>query len=79
MPRWLSWPQMIAGISLTYQWRLQGADVSGATGSSYSLSNAQFAMAATTPSWYEHCGSITSAVSTLTVLSPPIIAQPPLD
>ncbi len=68
------------GDSLAYQWRHQATDVSGATGSSYSMSDAQFADGGDyTVVITNIAGSITSAVSTLTVLSPPIINQPPLD
>ena len=68
------------GDSLAYQWRLLGTDVPGATSSTYSLAQAQFSDTGDyTVLITNIAGSITSSVSTLTVLSPPAINQPPLD
>jgi PKD repeat protein len=66
------------GGGVAYQWRFQGANIAGATDTSYTRSNLQasdagaYTVVATTLG-----GSATSAVATLTVLLPPsITAQP---
>src|SRR5207244_7651602 len=66
------------GGSLTYQWRLGGSPIGGATASAYSLSNAQCANAGGYHVVVTNvAGSVTSAVVTLTVVSPPGIASQP--
>jgi D-alanyl-D-alanine carboxypeptidase len=67
-----------AANALTYQWRLNSANISGATASSYTVVNAQ----TTDQGSYSvvvgnRAGSLTSADATLTVGTPPsITAQP---
>src|SRR5262249_17849245 len=63
-----------------YQWRLQGMDVAGATASTLSLTNARYSDGGDYTVLVSNlAGSTTSAVATLTVLSPPAITQPPHD
>jgi uncharacterized lipoprotein YddW (UPF0748 family) len=64
---------------LGYQWRFNGGNLAGATGSSYTRTNAQPAhagnyMVVVTNS----LGSVTSSVATLTVIVPPTITTQPL-
>jgi hypothetical protein len=66
------------GGSLNYQWRLQGTNITGAIASSYSRTNAQFADGGDyTVLVSTLASSVTSTVSALTVLSPPLITQQP--
>src|SRR6266581_1025019 len=63
---------------LSYQWRLGGNNLSGATSTSYTVIGAQAANAGN----YDvvvsnNSGSVASAVATLTVLIPPSITQQP--
>jgi PKD repeat protein len=63
------------GDSLAYQWLLQGTNIAGASASAYSRANVQFADAGD----YRVvvgtlAGSVTSAVATLTVFGPPVVA-----
>ena len=66
-------------VSLSYQWRRNGAPIGGATGASYVLtptagadSGASFDVVVTNVA-----GSVTSAAATLTVNVPPSITTPP--
>ncbi|MBI3423071.1 MAG: VCBS repeat-containing protein [Acidobacteria bacterium] len=66
------------GTNLSYQWRKDGVDISGATGSSFTIATATAADAAN----YDvvvtgACGSLTSAVATLTVNAATAIAMQP--
>ena len=63
---------------LSYQWRFNGAAISGATANNFTVTNAQ----ATNAGNYQvivsnNAGSVTSAVATLTVRVPPSITQQP--
>ena len=66
------------GTTLSYQWRKDGADIAGANAPGYSLTNlvltdgGSYTVVITNP-----VGSVTSAVATLTVATPPAIAVPP--
>lgn len=65
---------------LSYQWRFEGADLTGQTGSTLSLLNVQPAHAGNYSVLVSNpYGSVTSAVATLTVLTypPNITSQPP--
>jgi hypothetical protein len=65
---------------LTYQWRLNGTNLSGATGSSHTDSNAQPADAGSyTVVVTDIAGSSTSSVATLTVHAPVTIVGQPQD
>jgi hypothetical protein len=66
------------GSGLTYQWRFNGANISGATTSSYTKSNAQASDAGNYSVVVANAGgSVTSANAALTVNVPPsITAQP---
>ncbi|MBI4663155.1 MAG: immunoglobulin domain-containing protein [Verrucomicrobia bacterium] len=65
--------------TLRYQWKFNGADITGATNSTFTLSNVQpsnagnYAVAVT-----DSGGSATSALATLTVLVPVTITQQPM-
>jgi uncharacterized delta-60 repeat protein len=62
-----------SGFNLTYQWRRNGTNLSGATGSSYSFSNVQLSDATSYAVVVANAaGSITSSPALLTVLSPTI-------
>ncbi|MEW6302216.1 MAG: immunoglobulin domain-containing protein [Verrucomicrobiota bacterium] len=63
---------------LSYQWRKAGTNISGATGSSFTLNNVSSADAADYTVFVSNsAGSITSAPATLTVTLPPAISLPP--
>jgi T5SS/PEP-CTERM-associated repeat protein len=65
-------------LPLSYQWRLGGADISGATTSVYSKSNLQVADAGNyTVVITNAAGAITSAVAVVTVTVPPSVTTPP--
>jgi hypothetical protein len=66
------------GSGLTYQWRFNGANISGANASSYTKSNAQASDAGNYSVVVSNAGgSVTSANAVLTVTAPPsITAQP---
>jgi len=66
------------GGTLTYQWRKAGANITGATGTTLTLTNVTAADAAS----YDvvvtgSCGSITSSAAALTVNASPIISTQP--
>ncbi len=64
--------------TLFYQWQLGGTNVAGATASTYVISSAQPSQAGNY--WVivtNNYGSVTSAVRTLTVISPPAITGQP--
>lgn len=68
---------------LTYQWRFNGANIAGATGSSYAMSNVQSANAGTYSVVVSNsAGNVTSANATLTVnpvtVTPPSITTQPV-
>jgi hypothetical protein len=70
---------VVATNALTYQWTFNGGNISGATGSSYTINNAQSANAGTYAVVVgNHAGSVTSANATLTVNggAPAITTQP---
>jgi len=63
---------------LSYQWRFNGANISGATGSSYTRSNVQTTNAGNYSVVVSNvAGTATSANAVLTVNSPPTIATQP--
>jgi hypothetical protein len=65
-------------VPLGYQWRLSGAPVNGASGSSYTVAGAAPANAGTYDVVVTNAyGSITSTVAQLTVLVPPTITAQP--
>ncbi len=66
------------GTNLTYQWRNDGVNIGGATGSSFTIATATAAQAAN----YDvvvtgACGSVTSTVATLTVNAATVINTQP--
>jgi GH25 family lysozyme M1 (1,4-beta-N-acetylmuramidase)/uncharacterized protein YpmS len=64
--------------TLTYQWQLGGSNIAGATASAYSIASAQPSQAGNYLVVITNIfGSVTSAVKTLTVVSPPVIAVQP--
>src|SRR5262249_13595966 len=67
------------GIPLpSYQWRKNGANISGATSSAYTISNAQSTDAASYSVVAANvAGSATSSTATLTVIVPPTITTQP--
>jgi hypothetical protein len=69
----------VAGTSpFTYQWRFNGASLSGANGPVLSLTNVQVGDAGPyTVVVSNSAGSVTSQVATLTVLAPPFITAQP--
>src|SRR6185369_13628572 len=63
------------GDSLVYQWMFQGTNIAGASASTYSIPNVQFADAGDYRVLVGTlAGSVTSAVATLTVFGPPVVA-----
>jgi hypothetical protein len=66
---------------LSYQWRFEGADLAGQTGSTLSLLNVQPARAGNYSVLVSNAyGSVTSSIATLTVLTyPPTITSQPQD
>ena len=63
----------------TYQWLFNGANLAGATASSYTVANAQSANAGSYSVIVTNAyGSITSSTATLTVILPPIINVQPV-
>ncbi len=72
---------MVSGtMPLSYQWRLNGTDISGATDSTFTIASVQSSNAGTYACYVTNAfGSVTSADSTLSVLSgtaPVIVTQP---
>lgn len=66
------------GGALTYQWLKDGAIINGATGSSYTVPNAQAASAAVYSVRVSNAfGSVTSNGAVLSVLTPPIFVVQP--
>jgi hypothetical protein len=75
----VSFSVVAAGQSpITYQWRRNSINISGATGSTYNIASAQagdagdYTVLVTNP-----CGTVVSAVATLTILSPASISVQP--
>jgi hypothetical protein len=69
---------VLGTVPLSYQWQFNGADIGGATGTSYTRSTAQPGDAGSY--WVvvtNSFGSATSDVATLTVIVPPSIATQP--
>jgi hypothetical protein len=65
---------------LSYQWKFNGAPIGGATGSAFTIANAQPVNAGTYSVVVTNvAGSITSAVATLTMTVPPGITAQPQD
>jgi hypothetical protein len=63
---------------LSYQWRFYGANLTGATAASYTISSVQATNAGDyTVVVFNAAGNVTSAVAVLTVASPPVITMPP--
>ena len=63
---------------LTYQWRRNGTNLAGATGSSFTVTNAQLTNSGNYSVMVTNAaGSIASAAATLTVLQPPQIDKQP--
>ena len=68
----------VTGDNPTYQWQKDGNDISGATSSSYTISNATSADAGTyTCIVSNSCGSVTTQPAGLTVSQQPAISQQP--
>jgi hypothetical protein len=66
-------------VPFSYQWRFNGTALSGATSSALTLSNVQSNKAGSYLAVVRNAaGSVTSAVATLTVYVPPVIAMQPL-
>jgi RHS repeat-associated protein len=69
---------MATGSSLNYQWQFNGTNISGATGSCYTLTNVQPNQAGIyTVVVSNTCGSVTSTNAILTVNVPPVITGQP--
>ncbi|MGA2173571.1 MAG: immunoglobulin domain-containing protein [Verrucomicrobiota bacterium] len=67
-----------SGTTMTYQWRKNGANVGGATSSSYTIADAQATdQASYSVKIVNGGGSVTSSNATLTVLFPPGITTQP--
>ncbi len=65
---------------LSYQWRLNGVNIAGATTSSFAINNAQAAHAGSyTVVVANGVGPTVSAAASLTVIDPPVITTPPQD
>ena len=66
------------GTNLTYQWRLEGTNISGATGTSYTRNNVQPSDAGNYSVFITNAaGTATSANALLTVAGIPIISAQP--
>src|SRR5207247_1437407 len=62
------------GAGLTYQWRRNGANIAGATSSSYTISSVSLGDAGSYDVVVTNsCSSITSTAATLTVNAPPSV------
>ncbi|HWX21374.1 MAG TPA: immunoglobulin domain-containing protein [Candidatus Binatia bacterium] len=67
-------------LPLAYQWRLNGANISGAAGSSFTRTNAQCAHAGNYDLVVGNvAGNITSSVAAVTLVAPPGISIPPVN
>ena len=67
-------------IPLSYQWSLAGTNISGATGSSLTVTNVQPSQAGSySVSVFNACGSVASSNALLTVLTPPTITSQPIN
>src|SRR5258706_4467255 len=78
-PRSTLFPYTTLFRSFSYQWRLNGASLSGATSAALALSNVQSNQAGSyTVVVGNSSGSVTTAVPTLTDYVPAGIATPPL-
>ena len=63
-----------SGTNLTYQWQFQGSNIAGATGSSYTVTNAQTANAGNYSVIISNAsGTVSSSAATLTVLPAAIL------
>ena len=65
------------GSGLTYQWRLGGVPIGGATGATYAIASAQPSQAGNYDVVVTGGGSVTSAIATLTVHTTPVITGQP--
>jgi uncharacterized repeat protein (TIGR02543 family) len=66
------------GTGLAYQWQFNGANIAGATASTYSKTNVQTTNAGSyTVTITNTVGSVTSSPATLTVIAPPAIVTQP--
>ena len=66
------------GTGLSYQWKKNGSNISGATGSSYTISSAKTSDAANyTVTVSNTAGFVTSSAATLTVIAKPVITNHP--
>ncbi len=63
----------------TYQWRKNGNNITGATGTSYSIASAQSADGASYDVVITGCTALTSSAATLIINSPPSITSQPND
>jgi hypothetical protein len=69
-----------SGLSLTYQWRKNGSNITGRTNTAFSLSNISTSDAADyTVVVTGTCGAITSSVARLTVNTKPMVLSHPRD
>jgi Leucine-rich repeat (LRR) protein len=69
----------LCGDGLTYQWRFNGANLAGATGTGYTLATPQCTDAGNYDVVVtDLAGSLTSSVATLTVVAPPSISTGPV-
>ena len=68
-----------SGTGLTYQWRLGGVPIGGATGATYAIASAQPSQAGNYDVVVTGGGSVTSAIATLTVHTTPVITGQPQD
>ena len=77
----VSYAAMAAGNPpLSYQWKLDGAEIPGATASVLCLTNLQFGGSGQYAVLVSNAlGSVTSSNAMLTILSPPVISQQPSD
>src|ERR1041385_6386712 len=67
-----------SGTTMSYQWRKDGASITGATSNSYSISSVTSTNAAGyTVKVVNSSGSVTSSVATLTVVYAPVITNQP--
>jgi gliding motility-associated-like protein len=67
------------GAGLTYQWRKNGTNIGGATGSSYTINNIAAADAGSyTVVVTGTCGNLTSAIAVLTVNAAPAVTGQPV-